>query len=114
MGSATIDWMLAPYATATVNAVPSAGVDVVGASSGSLVFAEGATTATITFEIVDDADAEGDEYSAVLLDPASDLNITAGAGTVTVADDDEAAPAPGGAGGGSGGDSGPPGNGKKK
>ncbi|ORE95490.1 chitinase, cellulase [Stappia sp. 22II-S9-Z10] len=60
--------------------------------SGTLVFAPGETTATITVPIVNDTEAEPDEAFTVTLSAPDGLTIADGTGTVTIAESDQPAP----------------------
>jgi len=64
------------------------GTDVTGPASGTVVFAAGATTATITFTIVGDAAKEPDEAFIVTLKPAAGANLADAQGLITIKNDD--------------------------
>lgn len=84
---------------ATVDGTATAGEDYV-ATSGTLTFDPGATSATITVALIDDAEREDAEtFAVVLADPASTTGpapaISSGTATVTIAANDAPRPGPG-------------------
>jgi hypothetical protein len=64
------------------------------ASSGSLTFAPGTTTRTITIPITNDTLAEGDETFTVTLDTPSGATLARATATVTIVDNDSASGVP--------------------
>ncbi|MGD9720566.1 MAG: Calx-beta domain-containing protein [Pirellulales bacterium] len=74
------------YATADGTAI--AGSDY-NATSGTLTFAAGVTTRTITVAVRGDTLVEGTETLRVLLSAANGATIAAGTGTGTITDDDQ-------------------------
>ena len=58
------------------------------ANSGTLTFAPGVTTRTVTIDITDDAIFEGSENFSVLLSGAVNASIADGSGVATITDDD--------------------------
>ncbi len=72
---------------ATFNGTATAGADYVS-SSGTLSFAAGTTTASITVPLVDDAVFEATETFSVVLSSAIGLALSDGTGVATIIDDD--------------------------
>jgi len=77
---------------ATADGTASAGSDY-NAASGTLTFAAGQTSQTVTVAVRGDVLVEGTESFRVLLSSASGASIAAGIGTGTISDDDQLAPA---------------------
>jgi hypothetical protein len=82
VGALSMNWSLDPGATAT------AGTDFTGATSGTVVFADGQTTATITFTVKGDAVVEPNEYFVVRLQDNPLANLQRSTGRVTILNDD--------------------------
>jgi hypothetical protein len=83
-GSLTLAYSLEGALT---GASATAGTDFTG-TSGTVYFAPGQTTATITFTIKGDATIEPTESFVVRLQPNPAANIQKGAGVVTIVNDD--------------------------
>jgi hypothetical protein len=83
----------APYAItanyATASGTATAGTDF-ASTSGTLSFAAGVTSRTITFTVYGDKAKEGNETFTVKLSSPSGATIAAGTGTVTIVDDEKA------------------------
>lgn len=63
--------------------------DVIGPLNGTVSFADGQTTATITIAVVGDINIETDEsFAIILLDPTGGVTITDNSGTGTILNDD--------------------------
>ncbi len=84
-GSLTMGWVLEPSGTTATQ-----GSDFTGATSGTVYFAPGQTTATITFTVVGDAAVEPDETFVVRLLPNPDANLKRSTGVVRIVNDDVA------------------------
>lgn len=86
--ASTVEVVLAPLGTAT------AGADYTFASTQTVTFAPGATTATLTLPIADDATAEAAEYFTVRLQNPANATLTTGSTEflVFIKDNDTAAP----------------------
>jgi hypothetical protein len=87
--ASTVEVVLTPLGTAT------AGTDYTFASTQTVTFAPGATTATLTLPIADDATAEAAEYFSVRLQNPTNATLTAGSTEflVFIKDNDTQAPA---------------------
>ncbi|WP_201983476.1 choice-of-anchor I family protein [Hymenobacter rubidus] len=87
--ASTVQAIVAPLGTAT------AGSDFTFATTQTLTFAPGSTTATLTLPILDDATAESTEYFTVRLQNPTNATLTAGATEflVFIKDNDLQAPA---------------------
>jgi endoglucanase len=77
---------------ATVGGTATAGTDFVG-TSGSVTFAPGETSKTVTVSVISDTKAESKETFTVALSNASGASIADGTGIGTIVDDDGAAAA---------------------
>ena len=64
------------------------------AGGGQLIIPSGATSATISITIIDDADAEATETVLVLLSPGEGYVLGGSGATLSILDDDGAGPAP--------------------
>ena len=64
------------------------------AGAGQLIIPSGATSATISITIIDDADAEATETVLVLLSPGEGYVLGGSGATLSILDDDGAGPAP--------------------
>ena len=64
------------------------------AGAGQLIIPSGATSATISITIIDDADAEATETVLVLLSPGEGYALGGSGATLSILDDDGAGPAP--------------------
>ena len=64
------------------------------AGGGQLIIPSGATSATISITIIDDADAEATETVLVLLSPGEGYDLDGSGATLSILDDDGAGPAP--------------------
>ncbi|HEX8327387.1 MAG TPA: choice-of-anchor I family protein [Hymenobacter sp.] len=86
--ASTVQAIVAPLGTAT------AGTDFTFASTQTITFAPGSTTATLTLPIADDATAEPAEYFSVRLQSPTNATLTAGATEflVFIKDNDTQAP----------------------
>ncbi|HAD58416.1 MAG TPA: hypothetical protein DCG12_04165, partial [Planctomycetaceae bacterium] len=81
------------YATETDNGPNGATVgDDFADTSGSLTFAPGETSKSVTITTVDDPDVEGDELFNVLLSNASGASISDSSGLATITDNDASQP----------------------
>ena len=78
-------------AYATANGTAAAGTDYT-AAAGSLSFAAGETTKTVTVSIIGDATVEPDETFTLLLSNPVNATIATGTATATIANDDLATP----------------------
>ena len=67
------------------------------AGAGQLIIPSGATSATISITIIDDADAEATETVLVLLSPGEGYALGGSGATLSILDDDGDGPAPSGA-----------------
>ena len=67
------------------------------AGAGQLIIPSGATSATISITIIDDADAEATETVLVLLSPGEGYVLGGSGATLSILDDDGDGPAPSGA-----------------
>ncbi|MBF9222707.1 choice-of-anchor I family protein [Hymenobacter ruricola] len=87
--ASTVQAIVAPLGTAT------AGADFTFATTQTITFAPGSTTATLTLPIIDDATAEAAEYFTVRLQNPVNATLTAGATEflVFIKDNDAQAPA---------------------
>ncbi|MGY3089955.1 hypothetical protein ACVWYF_003003 [Hymenobacter sp. UYAg731] len=87
--ASTVQAIVAPLGTAT------AGADFTFATTQTITFAPGSTTATLTLPITDDATAEPAEYFTVRLQNPTNATLTAGATEflVFIKDNDTQAPA---------------------
>lgn len=87
--ASTVQAIVAPLGTAT------AGSDFTFATTQTITFAPGSTTATLTLPIADDATAEAAEYFTVRLQNPTNATLTAGATEflVFIKDNDTQAPA---------------------
>ncbi|MEZ5944746.1 MAG: Calx-beta domain-containing protein [Planctomycetaceae bacterium] len=79
------------------------------AAAGTITFAPGTTSQTVSVTIVGDNTQESDETFSVLLSNASNASIGDGSGTGSILDDDTGGGGGGGKGGGNGGGKGKPG-----
>ena len=91
LSSATTTPVTVAWATAAATAM--AGADYVHAS-GTVTFAAGQTSATITVTVIGDASVEGLEGFTVVLSDPQGLAIADGTGNVAIVDDDVAPPPP--------------------
>ena len=82
-GSLSVGWVLEPSGSTATQ-----GSDYSGATSGTVYFAPGQTTATITFTMVGDAAVEPDETFAVRLLPNPAVNLKRSVGVVRIVNDD--------------------------
>lgn len=94
LSSASANSVTVNYATA--NGTATAGSDYT-AKSGTLTFAAGETSKTVTVNILGDTVVESDETFSLLLSGASNATIGTGTGTATLVNDDTA-PSNGGSG----------------
>jgi hypothetical protein len=76
-------WSIDPSMSTATN-----GTDYTGPTSGTVYFAPGQTTATITFTIKGDATVEPNEQFVVRLQENALANISDATGTVTIVNDD--------------------------
>jgi hypothetical protein len=79
----TMAWSIDPSMSTATN-----GTDYTGPTSGTVYFAPGQTTATITFTIKGDATVEPNEQFVVRLQENALANISDATGTVTIVNDD--------------------------
>jgi hypothetical protein len=86
--ASTVQAVVAPLGTA------AAGSDFTFASTQTVTFAPGSTTATLTLPILDDATAEAAEYFTVRLQNPTNATLTAGASEFMVFIKDNDTPAP--------------------
>ena len=84
-GSLSVGWALDPNGTTATQ-----GGDYTGATSGTVYFAPGQTSATITFTVVGDAAVEPDETFSVRLQPNPTVNLKRPVGVVRIVNDDAA------------------------
>ena len=78
--ASSADWTLAHGTTAAA--------DFTGATNGTVAFAAGAATATITVNVVGDTAVEGNETFTINLSNAAGATITDASGTGTITNDD--------------------------
>jgi hypothetical protein len=81
----TMNWVIEP---AFGGATATNGTDYTGPLIGTVTFAAGSTTATITFTVKGDATVEPNESFVVRLQPNPLANIARAAGVVTIVNDD--------------------------
>ncbi|HEX4998781.1 MAG TPA: Calx-beta domain-containing protein [Terriglobia bacterium] len=90
----TVTLSAASSSTVTVNYATSDGTATAGSdyqsASGTLTFAPGVTSRTISVTIIGDRVKEADETFLVTLSNPTGATITAGVGTVTIVDDEKA------------------------
>ncbi|MCY3933377.1 MAG: hypothetical protein OXH70_16845 [Acidobacteria bacterium] len=79
----------------TVDGTAAAGADYT-ATSGTLTFAAGETSKTISVQTVDDTAGESDEVFTVTLSGPSNAALSDDTGQATITDNDESPPPPGG------------------
>ncbi len=84
-GSLAVGWSLE---SALTGSSATFGSDVTGPTAGTVVFAAGQTTATITFTVVGDTSREQNESFVVRLSPAAGANLKKSGGVVTIVNDD--------------------------
>jgi CSLREA domain-containing protein len=94
----TVTLSAASASTVTVNYATADGTATApsdyAATSGTLTFAPGVTTQTITVNVVGDTTPEPNETFTVNLSTPANATIAAGTGTGTIVDDDAAPPPP--------------------
>ena len=83
----TLTWQLDAVTSGTA---ATYGVDFTGPSSGTVTIAAGATTATVSFSVVGDANLEADENFVIRILPNASVNLRDAYGVVTVKTDDSA------------------------
>ncbi|MGF1520815.1 MAG: Calx-beta domain-containing protein [Leptolyngbyaceae cyanobacterium] len=88
----TVNLSAAAASDVTVNFATADGTAIAGsdyaAANGTLTFAAGTTSQTVTVDLIDDAVAEGSETFAVNLTGATGATIVDGSGTATISDND--------------------------
>jgi len=93
----TVTLSAASASTVTVNYATADGTATApgdyAATSGTLTFAPGVTTQTVTVNVVGDTTPEGNETFTVTLSAPTNATIASGTGTGTILDDDAVAPA---------------------
>ncbi|MBE9098778.1 Calx-beta domain-containing protein [Vacuolonema iberomarrocanum] len=92
LSNATLQTVTVDFAV--TDATATAGSDYT-ATSGTLTFARGETTATLTVDILGDTQLEGDETFTVTLRNPTNATLSDAEGIGTIRDDDRAGPTPG-------------------
>jgi hypothetical protein len=94
----TVTLSAASASTVTVNYATADGTATApgdyASTSGTLTFAPGATTQTITVNVVGDTTPESNETFSVILSAPTNATIAAGTGTGTIVNDDAGPPPP--------------------